>query len=119
MKKINISQKLALINDHWNPKIIGELNHQHVKLAKLKGEFIWHKHDNEDEMFLVLKGTLQIEFRDRIETINKNEMIIVPRGIEHKPIAEKEVSIMLFEPASTINTGELENKFTRKKLEFL
>ena len=119
MKKINISQKLAQFNDHWNPKIIGELNHQHVKLAKLKGEFIWHKHDNEDEMFLVLKGTLKIEFRDRIETINENEMIIVPRGIEHKPIAEKEVSIMLFEPASTINTGELENKFTRKKLEFL
>ena len=119
MKKINISQKLAQFNDHWNPKIIGELNHQHVKLAKLKGEFIWHKHDDEDEMFLVLKGTLKIEFRDRIETINENEMIIVPRGIEHKPIAEKEVSIMLFEPASTINTGELENKFTRKKLEFL
>ena len=119
MKKINISQKLAQFNDHWNPKIIGELNHQHVKLAKLKGEFIWHKHDNEDEMFLVLKGTLKIAFRDRIETINENEMIIVPRGIEHKPIAEKEVSIMLFEPASTINTGELENKFTRKKLEFL
>ena len=95
------------------------LNKQHVILAKLKGEFIWHKHDNEDEMFLVLKGTLQIAFRDRIETINENEMIIVPRGIEHKPIAEKEVSIMLFEPASTINTGELENKFTRKKLEFL
>ena len=119
MNKINIEQKLSLFNDHWNPKIIGELNHQHVKLAKLKGEFIWHKHDNEDEMFLVLKGTLKIAFRDRIETINENEMIIVPRGIEHKPIAEKEVSIMLFEPASTINTGELENKFTRKKLEFL
>ena len=119
MKKINISQKLALINDHWNPKIIGELNHQHVKLAKLKGEFIWHKHDNEDEMFLVLKGTLKIEFRDRIETINENEMIIVPRGIEHKPIAEKEVSIMLFEPVTTVNTGNLENERTRKKLEFL
>jgi|TARA_B110000483_G_scaffold3369_1_gene4007 mannose-6-phosphate isomerase-like protein (cupin superfamily) len=119
MNKINIEQKLSLFNDHWNPRIVGELNKQHVKLAKLKGEFIWHKHDNEDEMFLVLKGTLQIAFRDRIETINENEMIIVPRGIEHKPIAEKEVSIMLFEPASTINTGELENKFTRKKLEFL
>jgi len=119
MNKINIEQKLSLFNDHWNPRIVGELNKQHVKLAKLKGEFIWHKHDNEDEMFLVLKGTLKIEFRDRIETINENEMIIVPRGIEHKPIAEKEVSIMLFEPASTINSGELENKFTRKKLEFL
>ena len=119
MNKINIEQKLSLFNDHWNPKIIGELNHQHVKLAKLKGEFIWHKHDNEDEMFLVLKGTLKIEFRDRIETINKNEMIIVPRGIEHKPIADEEVSIMLFEPVTTVNTGNLENERTRKKLEFL
>ena len=119
MNKINIEQKLSLFNDHWNPKIIGELNHQHVKLAKLKGEFIWHKHDNEDEMFLVLKGTLKIEFRDRIETINENEMIIVPRGIEHKPIADEEVSIMLFEPVTTVNTGNLENERTRKKLEFL
>ena len=117
MKKINISQKLAQFNDHWNPRIIGELNKQHVKLAKIKGEFIWHKHDEEDEMFLVLKGTLKIEFRDRTETIQENEIIIVPKGVEHKPIAEEEVSIMLFEPATTINTGELENERTRKNLE--
>ena len=117
MKKINISQKLAQFNDHWNPRIIGELNKQHVKLAKIKGEFIWHKHDDEDEMFLVLKGTLKIEFRDRTETIQENEIIIVPKGVEHKPIAEEEVSIMLFEPATTINTGELENERTRKNLE--
>ena len=117
MKKINISQKLAQFNDHWNPRIIGELNKQHVKLAKIKGEFIWHKHDDEDEMFLVLKGTLKIEFRDRTETIQENEIIIVPKGVEHKPIAEKEVSIMLFEPATTINTGALENERTRKNLE--
>lgn len=117
MKKINISQKLAQFKDHWNPRIIGELNKQHVKLAKIKGEFIWHKHDDEDEMFLVLKGTLKIEFRDRTETIQENEIIIVPKGVEHKPIAEQEVSIMLFEPATTINTGALENERTRKNLE--
>ena len=117
IKKINISQKLAQFNDHWNPRIIGELNKQHVKLAKIKGEFIWHKHEDEDEMFLVLKGTLKIEFRDRTETIQENEIIIVPKGFEHKPIAEEEVSIMLFEPATTINTGALENERTRKNLE--
>ena len=119
MKKINISQKLAQFKDHWNPRIIGELNQQHVKIAKLKGEFIWHKHDEEDEMFLVLEGTLKIAFRDRTETIQENEIIIVPKGVEHKPIAEEEVSIMLFEPATTINTGELENERTRKNLEYL
>jgi mannose-6-phosphate isomerase-like protein (cupin superfamily) len=117
IKKINISQKLSQFKDHWNPRIIGELNQQHVKLAKIKGEFIWHKHEDEDEMFLVLKGTLKIEFRDRTETIQENEIIIVPKGVEHKPIAEEEVSIMLFEPATTINTGALENERTRKNLE--
>tara|TARA_Y100000994_G_C15465411_1_gene348670 strand:+ start:230 stop:592 length:363 start_codon:yes stop_codon:yes gene_type:complete len=119
VKKINIDQKLSLFNDHWNPRIIGELNKQHVKLAKIKGEFIWHKHDHEDEMFLVLKGTLKIEFRDRTETIHENEIIIVPKGVEHRPIAEEEVSIMLFEPATTINTGDLDNERTRKNLESL
>jgi mannose-6-phosphate isomerase-like protein (cupin superfamily) len=117
IKKINISQKLSQFKDHWNPRIIGELNKQHVKLAKIKGEFIWHKHEDEDEMFLVLKGTLKIEFRDRTETIQENEIIIVPKGVEHKPIAKEEVSIMLFEPATTINTGALENERTRKNLE--
>ena len=119
VKKINIDQKLSLFSDHWNPRIIGELNKQHVKLAKIKGEFIWHKHDKEDEMFLVLKGILKIEFRDRIETIHENEIIIVPKGVEHRPIAEEEVSIMLFEPATTINTGDLDNERTRKNLESL
>ena len=119
VKKINIDQKLSLFNDHWNPRIIAELNKQHVKLAKIKGEFIWHKHDKEDEMFLVLKGILKIEFRDRIETIHENEIIIVPKGVEHRPIAEEEVSIMLFEPATTINTGGLDNERTRKNLESL
>ncbi len=119
VKKINIDQKLSLFNDHWNPRIIGELNQQHVKIAKLKGEFIWHKHDDEDEMFLVLDGTLKIAFRDRTETIQENEIIIVPKGVEHKPIAEEEVSIMLFEPVTTINTGARENERTRKNLESL
>jgi len=114
---INIEKKLSLFNDHWNPRIVGELNKQHIKLAKIKGEFIWHKHDHEDEMFLVLKGTLKIEFRDRTEIIRENEIIIVPKGVEHRPIAEKEVSIMLFEPATTINTGDLDNERTRKNLE--
>ena len=114
---INIEKKLSLFNDHWNPRIIGELNKQHIKLAKIKGEFIWHKHDHEDEMFLVLKGTLKIEFRDRTEIIRENEIIIVPKGVEHRPIAEEEVSIMLFEPATTINTGDLDNERTRKNLE--
>ena len=84
---INIEKKLSLFNDHWNPRIVGELNKQHIKLAKIKGEFIWHKHDHEDEMFLVLKGTLKIEFRDRTEIIRENEIIIVPKGVEHRPIA--------------------------------
>ncbi len=117
IKKINIDEKISLFKEYWNPKIIGELNGQHVKLAKLKGEFIWHKHDNEDEMFYVLKGCLKIEFEDYTKEINENEIIIIPRGINHKPVAEKEVIIMLFEPASTINTGEFKNKLTRNNLE--
>ena len=113
MKKINISQKLAQFKDHWNPRIIGELNKQHVKIAKLKGEFIWHKHDEEDEMFLVLKGTLKIAFRDRTETIQENEIIIVPKGVEHCPSAEEETWILLFEPISTKHTGSVVTEITK------
>lgn len=109
---VNIKNKLNLFKDYWNPKIVGELNGQHIKLAKLKGEFIWHKHDNEDEMFLVLEGELTIEFRDKTQTISKGEFIIVPKGVEHRPVANDEVSIMLFEPVSTINTGNTKNEFT-------
>lgn len=119
MEKINIDNKLNLFQDHWNPRIIGELNGQHVKLAKLKGEFIWHSHEKEDELFYVLKGNLKMEFRDRVEILQPGEMIIVPRGVEHKPVAEEEVHVILFEPASTINTGEIENERTRKKLEVI
>ena len=117
LESINIQNKLNQFSDHWNPRIVGELNGQHVKIAKLKGEFIWHKHDNEDEMFLVLNGTLKIEFRDKTVEIKENEFIVVPRGVEHRPIADQEVSIMLFEPATTINTGELENERTKTNLE--
>jgi len=119
MKKISIPEKLSLFSDYWNPRIVGELNGQQVKLAKLKGEFIWHKHDNEDELFYVLEGTLKIEFRDSIIVLKPNELIIVPKGIEHRPVAEKEVSVMLFEPKATINTGNISDKFTRNKLEKL
>jgi mannose-6-phosphate isomerase-like protein (cupin superfamily) len=119
MDKVNLSQKLSLFSDHWNPRVVGELNGQQVKLAKLKGEFMWHKHDDEDELFLVLKGKLRLEFRDKTIEVNPHEFIIVPRGVEHKPVAEEEVEIMLFEPASTLNTGDTVNERTRQHLEKL
>lgn len=117
MLPVNIDEKLMKIKDYWNPKLIGELNKQHIKLAKFKGKFIWHKHENEDEMFYVIRGSFTMEFRDRIEEINENEFIIVPKGVEHRPVAEKEVSVMLFEPSSTINTGEIINNLTQKKID--
>jgi len=112
IKKINISEKFNLFKDYWNPRIIGELNNQHVKLAKLKGDFIWHKHDKEDEMFMVIKGKLKIEFRNKSVILNEGELIIVPRGIEHKPVAEEEVQVLLFEPVTTLNTGDIKNERT-------
>lgn len=117
MEKVNISEKLSLFNEHWHPRIIGELNGQHVKAVKLIGEFVWHHHDNEDELFLVIKGKLKMEFRDRVEEINEGEFIIVPRGVEHKPVADEEVHILLFEPDTTVNTGNVESERTRKQLE--
>ena len=107
MKKINLDKKLAQFHTYWEPKIIGELNGQYVKLVKFKGEFEWHKHDNEDELFMVIKGSFEMQFRDRIETIEENEIIIVPSGVEHCPKAENEVHVMLFEPVSTLNTGNI------------
>ncbi|MFM9944015.1 MAG: cupin domain-containing protein [Bacteroidia bacterium] len=117
ISKININEKLTLFNDHWNPRIVGELNGQHVKLAKLKGEFIWHKHDEEDELFYVLVGKFKMEFRDKTIELYQGEFLIVPKGVEHRPVAEEEVSIMLFEPASTLNTGDQKGELTREKLE--
>lgn len=117
MEKVNIAEKLSKFSDHWNPRIIGELNGQQVKATKLKGEFFFHQHEHEDEMFLIVKGTLKMQFRDRTEIINAGEFIIVPRGVEHKPIAEEEVELLLFEPASTLNTGNVENERTKRELE--
>ena len=119
MEKVNIEEKFALFQDYWNPRIVGELNGQQVKLVKFKGEFVWHKHDHEDELFYVVKGRFKMEFRDRIVEINENEFLIVPKGVEHKPLAESEVSVMLFEPASTLNTGDIQNELTKKILDII
>ena len=117
MEKINIPEKLSLIDDYWNPRIAGELNGQQVKLVKFKGEFVWHKHDDEDEMFYVLSGEFNMELRDRTIVLKENEFLIIPKGTEHRPVAENEVSVMLFEPATTLNTGDKRNEMTRENLE--
>ena len=117
IEKINISDKLSLFDDYWNPRIVGELNGQYVKLVKFKGEFVWHKHENEDEMFLVVKGEFKMELRQKIIDIKEGELIIIPRGTEHRPTASEEVHIMLFEPMSTLNTGNVEDKLTKNMLE--
>jgi mannose-6-phosphate isomerase-like protein (cupin superfamily) len=117
MDKINIAEKLSRFHDHWNPRIVGELNGQHVKLVKFKGEFVWHKHDEEDEMFYVLNGNFIMEFRDKKVTLKEHEFLIVPKGVEHRPVAENEVSVMLFEPATTLNTGDAASEFTKHTLE--
>ncbi len=112
MTKVNLSEKFSRFDDLWNPKIVGELNGQHVKLAKIKGEFVWHTHDDADEMFLVIKGSMTIELRDQRVTLNEGEFFVVPRGVEHRPIAVDEAHIMLFEPAGTVNTGTVEHAYT-------
>ena len=117
LEKVTLSQKLSMFSEHWNPKIVGELNGQHVKLVKFQGEFVWHKHDNEDEMFFVVEGSFNMELRDRTIILNRNEFLIVPRGVEHRPVADEEVSIMLFEPATTVNTGNAESKLTQHVLD--
>lgn len=117
MDKVNLQEKLASFNDYWNPRIVGELNGQYVKLAKFKGEFVWHKHDHEDEMFMVVKGKFKIEFRDKTVELNEGEFIIVPKGIEHKPVADEEVEVMLFEPNTTLNTGNTRGELTKDTLE--
>ena len=113
MDKINLTEKLALIHEHWRPKVIGELNGQEVKLVKFKGTFVWHHHDHEDELFLGLNGTFRVEFRDRAVEVGPGEFIIVPRGVEHRTVAEEEAAVLVFEPAATRNTGNVEDaKFT-------
>ena len=112
MQTVNISQKLNLFNEYWSPRIVGELNDSHVKLVKLKGEFVWHQHENEDEMFLVVKGKLLIKLRDRDLWISEGEFAIIPKGVEHCPVAEEEVHVMLLEPKSTLNTGDQQNERT-------
>ena len=114
MKTINILEKFGKFDEHWTPKIIGELNGQYVKLAKLKNDFVWHSHENEDELFMVFKGTLIMEYRDRVETIKEGEMVIVPKGVEHNPHTKdgKEVWVLLFEPAGTKHTGEVDHEIT-------
>jgi mannose-6-phosphate isomerase-like protein (cupin superfamily) len=117
MNKVNILEKLNQINDFWNPRIAGELNGQHIRLVKIKGEFAFHKHDNEDEMFLVIKGTLKLDFKDKLIEVSKGEFIIVPKGVLHRPIADQEVHLMMFVTASNINTGNIKNEFTLESLE--
>ena len=117
MNKVNIEEKLSLFNEQWQPKIVGELNGQYVKLVKFQGPFVWHHHDNEDEMFFVVKGRFRMEYKDHDEWIEEGEFVIVPRGVEHKPVAEEEAHVLLFEPASTLNTGNVENERTVPELE--
>ncbi len=117
IEKVNIAEKLSRFTDYWNPRIVGELNGQHVKLTKLSGEFVWHKHDDEDEMFLVIDGKFRIDLRDQTIYVQPGEFIIIPKGVEHKPVAEGEAHIMLFEPAGTLNTGDIKNELTKEKLE--
>ncbi|MDZ4807768.1 MAG: cupin domain-containing protein [Bacteroidota bacterium] len=125
IEKINLSEKLSQFSDYFNPRIVGELNGQQacqpwlVKLVKFQGEFVWHHHDNEDELFYVVKGSFDMHLPDKIITINAGEFLIMPRGVKHKPVAKEEVEIMLFEPASTVNTGNVENELTRKELKYL
>ena len=105
MEKINLADKLGRFSEHWSPKIVAALNGQHVKLVKFRGEFVWHKHEHEDELFLVVRGRFRMEFRDRTVELREGELLVVPRGVEHRPVADEEVSVLLFELAATVNTG--------------
>ena len=116
MEKVNLAEKFALFDDYFSPRVVGELNGQMVKLVKQKGDFVWHKHDQEDELFLVVKGRLKIRFRDRDVDLDAGEFFIIPRGVEHQPVAEHEVHVLLFEPASTLNRGDVRNEKTVEQL---
>ena len=119
MNKVNLAETFARFSDQWSPKIVGELNGQQVKLVRFQGEFVWHHHEAEDEMFLVIDGRFRMEFRDRHVWLEKGEFLIVPRGVEHRPVAEEEALVLLFEPATTLNTGNVRNERTREKLDVL
>jgi mannose-6-phosphate isomerase-like protein (cupin superfamily) len=119
MEKVNLREKLARFSDQWSPKIVGELNAQLVKLVKFQGPFVWHHHEQEDELFLVVKGRFRMEFRDRHVWLEEGEFLIVPRGVEHRPVAEEEAHVLLFEPGSTLNTGNVRNERTLEELERL
>jgi len=117
MEKVNLAEKFGLFEEHWSPKIVGELNGQQVKLVKVLGEFDWHHHENEDELFLVVKGQMRIELRDQALHLGEGEFLVVPRGVEHRPVAEREAHVLLFEPASTLNTGNVRTEKTVQRPE--
>lgn len=117
VEKVNLAEKFARFEDHWSPKLAGELNGQHVKLVKLLGDFVWHHHEDEDELFLAVEGRFTMEFRDRSVPVEAGEFIIVPRGVEHRPVAEEETQVLLFEPVSTLNTGNVRYGMTVEELE--
>jgi len=119
MDKVNPIEKFKKFNEYWSPKIVGDLNESYVKLAKLKGEFVWHHHDNEDELFFVVQGKLLIRFKDRDINLSEGEFIIIPKGEEHMPVANEEVCVMLIEPKSTLNTGNIENERTLENLDWI
>jgi len=116
MEKVNLAHKFSLFSDYWDPRIAGELNGQYVKLVKFIGEFVWHHHENEDEMFLVVKGRMVMRLRDQEIVLEEGEFLIIPRGVEHQPVAEQEAHVLLFEPAETLNTGNLQNERTVKEI---
>jgi mannose-6-phosphate isomerase-like protein (cupin superfamily) len=119
MERVNVHEKLALFSDHWNPRIVGELNGQHVKLVKFQGEFVWHGHAEEDEFFLVIRGSFRMDFRDSSVTLNEGDFLIVSRGVEHRPVAAQEVEVLLFEPAQIKHTGDVESPLTVRQFDRL
>jgi len=119
MDKVNLARQFARITDQWSPKVVGELNGQEIRLVKFQGAFVWHHHEREDELFYVVRGRFRMEYRDRVVEVNEGEFLIVPQGVEHRPVADDEVEVMLFEPAGTVNTGNVRNERTVERLERL
>ena len=117
--RVSLAEKFAQFSEHWSPKIVGELNGQQVKLAKFRGAFVWHRHDHEDELFLVHRGGFRMEFRDRVVELRAGDFLIFPRGVEHRPVADEEVEVVLFEPATTLNTGNVRDERTLERLDRL